>query len=307
MSAAAQPTTISVVIPSLNSPLIDQVVRAIERQTAAGQIVETIVVGQDRHGRVPPGVRFVATPRPISAAAARNLGARLASGAYLLFLDSDCIAAPDLAERLLERHRSGCRLVGGSVAVEPGPYWVRCDNLLVFAPFLAAGDAGLRGWLPSLNLSVERALFERSGGFDERFPGAAGEDVDLCLRLRCMGAEPFFEPRAVVSHRPARATAGAVWAHLRGFGRAQIALQRGHGGQAAPRLNLGLARWSWLIMAGAPLLALWDVLGLYRSMPARARRWELLPGLVWGKLAWYWGVVEALMVYQKGRVAAPLC
>jgi GT2 family glycosyltransferase len=240
---------------------------------------------------VPPGVRFVATPRPISAAAARNLGARLASGAYLLFLDSDCIAAPDLAERLLERHRSGCRLVGGSVAVEPGPYWVRCDNLLVFAPFLAAGDAGLRGWLPSLNLSVERALFERSGGFDERFPGAAGEDVDLCLRLRCMGAEPFFEPRAVVSHRPARATAGAVWAHLRVFGAGYVGLQRAHAGLLGRSLRFELCRRRpWLAVALSPGMALLDSAQIYMRHPALLRYWYALPGVTFARLAWYVGL-----------------
>jgi glycosyltransferase involved in cell wall biosynthesis len=290
----------SIVIPNLHSPLIDQVVHALERQTARNQIAEIIVVGQDRHGRVPVGVRFVETPRPISAAAARNLGASHASGDYVLFLDSDCLAAPDLVERVLERHREGHAVVGGGVAVERAVYWTMCDNLLVFAPFLAATPAGPRDYLPSLNFSIERKMFLEAGGFDTRFPGASGEDMELCLRLRRRGFTPFFEPRAIVAHRPARASAGAVWRHLRAFGRTTVGIRRDYGGGAAPRLNPRLSPLSGLIMALAPVLALWDVVGIYRAVPALRRYWRALPGMAWGKIAWYWGVAEALMLYREG-------
>src|SRR4051812_1867596 len=128
---------LSIIIPNLHSPLIDQVIAALASQTACASIREVIVVGQDRYQRIPAGVRFVATPQPISPAAARNLGAQLASGDYLLFLDADCIAAPDLVEQILSSHRRGHVVVGGAVAPEPGSYWRLCDNLLVFTSFLA--------------------------------------------------------------------------------------------------------------------------------------------------------------------------
>ena len=98
---------ISIIIPNLHSPLIGQVIQALAAQTARSSIREIIVVGQDRYGQIPASVRFVATPQPISPAAARNLGARLAAGDYLLFLDADCVAAPDLVEQLLKCHRQG--------------------------------------------------------------------------------------------------------------------------------------------------------------------------------------------------------
>jgi hypothetical protein len=298
-----QGMTISIIIPNLHSPLIDEVVQALERQTARGQIAEIIVVGQDRYGRVPPTARDIATPRPISCAAARNVGAEQASGDYLVFIDADCIAAPDMIERLLERHRQGYPVVGGSVAVEAGGYWSLCDNMLVFAPFLSVTPAGPRDYLPGLSWSIERALFEQVGGFDQRFTQSAGEDIELGLRLRRHGVTPFFEPRAVLHHRHPRASAGAVWAHLRSFGRTTVGISRDFGRGATRRLSLRLAPLAGLLLALAPLLALWDVVGMFRAMPALRPYWCALPGMAWGKLGWYWGIAETLMLHWRSAPA----
>lgn len=286
---------ISVIIPNLHSPIIATVVAALAQQTACDQICEILVVGQDRAGLTPPAARLVPTPQPVAAAVARNLGAHLAQGDYLLFLDADCIAAPDLLERLLERLQQGQTVVGGSVALESGAYWRLCDNLLAFTPFLATAQSGPRPYLPSLNLMLRRELFLAVGGFAEHFPGAAGEDIDFSLRLRAHGHTLFFEPHAAIYHRPPRTTAGMAASHMRAYGRAHLGVQRDHAGRAAPRLSLRMRPWSGLIMAVAPLLALADALTLLWRNPSLRLRWPCLPGLVWGKAAWYWGVAEALL------------
>lgn len=291
---------ISVIIPNLNSPRIAEVVVALERQTIRAQLTEVIVVGQDREQLVPTWawVRQYKCERPLSAAAARNVGARLASGAYLCFLDADCIAAPHFLERLLERLQTGISLVGGSITPELGDYWRLCDNLLVFAPSLATAAPGERRYLPSLNIMLRRDLFMALGGFDEGFPGAAGEDIDFSLRLRNQGHTLWFEPEATIFHRPARSSAASVATHLRNFGRVHVRLQREHQGRAAPRLGPHLRPWSGLLMALAPLLALADALLLLWRNPALRRYWYCLPGLIWGKAAWYWGVVEGMLAVE---------
>jgi GT2 family glycosyltransferase len=293
--------TISVVIPNLHSPLIDQVVDALERQTARQLISEIIVVGQDRYGRVLPGVRFVETPQPLSAAAARNLGAKLASGDYLLFLDADCIAAPDLVEWLARHFAQGRMVIGGGMAIEPANYWVLCDNLLSFTPFLSQAKPGPRPYLPSFNFSIARALFEHMGGFDERFLGAAGEDVDLSLRLIEDGHVLYFEPAARVTHRPARATARAMLRHLRVFGRAYYSVQREHTLSIRSSL-IGLSpSFAGLIIALSPLLACKDILLLFRDSPALRRHPRAFWGMVWGRTAWYWGVIEGLLAHPAAH------
>jgi GT2 family glycosyltransferase len=292
---------ISIVIPNLHSPLIGQVIDALGQQTAWSAVRELIVVGQDRYGLVPAGVRFISTPRPISPAAARNLGARHAGGEYLLFLDADCIAAPDLIERILARHRQGPAVVGGAVIAEAGSYWTLCDNLLVFAPYLTSATAGPRAYLPSHALSIARAAFAEVGGFDESF-APTGEDMDLSLRLRARGYELLLEPSAGVAHRPARASAAAVFEHMRSFGRGYYHLQRRHAavwrspvGQL-PRRSIGL------LIALIPLLALKDIVWQFaRDRVLRAYA-PAVAGMIWGRIGWYLGVVEGILARPERGV-----
>lgn len=286
---------ISIVIPSLHSPLIDRVVAALQAQTARQSIREIIIVGQDRHQRVPASVTFIRTERPISAAAARNLGARQADAEILLFIDSDCIAEPELVERLLHRHSQGYQIVGGSIAPGTEDYWMQCDHMLIFADFLPSTQAGERSFLPSGNCSIRRDLFFSLNGFDERFPGAAGEEVDLCLRLRKAGHSLFFDPTAQVNHCHARISAATVWNHLRRFGQVQVVQWQRHPDLEPPPLGGHLRRLSGILTASAPLIALADVMRLFLGAPALRPKLHLLPGMVWARTAWYWGVVEAIL------------
>jgi GT2 family glycosyltransferase len=288
--------SISVIIPNLHSPLIDQVIVALERQTAPQLICEIIVVGQDRYGRVPSSVRFVATERPLSAGAARNLGAKLASGDYLLFLDADCIAARDLVERLAAQHAQGRAVVGGSMAIELGNYWVLCDNLLSFTPFLSQAPAGTRPYLPSFNFSISRALFEHIGGFDVRFVDAAGEDMDLSLRLIAVGHTLYFEPAASVIHRPERTSSQAMWQHQRAFGHGYYWVQQRHLKLLRSPLSYIPAAAAGFLISLVPLLACKDILLLLRQSYDLRRAPYAVWGMACGRVGWYLGVIEALMV-----------
>ncbi|KPV51133.1 hypothetical protein SE17_22960 [Kouleothrix aurantiaca] len=290
---------IPIVIPNLHSPLIDEVVAALERQTAREQIGQIIVVGQDRYGKIPPAAQAITTSAPVSAAAARNIGARQARGQYVLFLDADCVAAPDLIERLLARHADGHAVLGGAMSLRAENYWVLCDNLLSFGDVLATAPAGARPYLPSFCLSVQRAAFEAAGGFDEGYPGAAGEDIELCLRLRQLGHDCWFEPAAVVTHRPPRASARAMWRHQRAFGRGYYQVVR----QLPKLLPSPLLRLppiaAPLLAAAAPLLTCADLARLLTSSPALRARPFAAPGLALGRIGWYVGVASACLTSRQ--------
>ena len=61
-------------------------------------------------------------------------------------------------------------------------------------------------------------------GFDPRFHDA-GDDIDLCWRIRKRGGTLGFNPAAVVWHHP-RDSVRAYWRQQRGYGRAEALLER---------------------------------------------------------------------------------
>ncbi|MBA3946246.1 MAG: glycosyltransferase [Herpetosiphonaceae bacterium] len=282
----------SVIIPSLNSPLIGQVVASVALQSSSA--MEIIVVGRDQLGLLQnhAGCVFLDTDQPISPAAARNIGARHATGEILCFLDADCIADEAWLERLVQHHRAGAQVVGGGVRFEDQNYWTVADNIVSFADFLACTAPGLRTHLPSLNWSIRRTLFHDSGGFDERFPQPAGEDTELSFRLRRMGQRLFFAPEATVRHCPARSTAHALWHHLRRFGATYGAIQEQYNPLLGRSLRVRLShRHPYLVAVLAPLLAVLDTATTCRHHPCLLRYWYAMPGIVWGRLAWYSGLI----------------
>jgi glycosyltransferase involved in cell wall biosynthesis len=283
--------TVSVVVPSLHSPIIDRVVDSLRAQTCPP--LEIIVVGMDRHGRLAgrTDLQFIDTGRPISPAAARNTGAAAARGDICCFIDSDCLAAPDWIERIVAPYQQGAQVVGGGVALPGAGYWTLCDNLAGLADFMEWSPAGTRSHLPSLNFSIRRALFESVGGFDQRFTRPSGEDTDLCFRLRRLGHTLLFEPRARITHCPPRNSLRHMWSHFHMFGATYLILQQQYGDLIGRSLRVEVCRrWPWLAVILAPFLALLDALLLFKRNPALLRYWYALPGITLARLAWYAGL-----------------
>jgi hypothetical protein len=78
--------------------------------------------------------------------------------------------------------------------------------------------------IPGCNMAFRREVLEAIGGFDPQFR-AAGDDVDVCWRMREHGFRIGFTPAAVVWHHR-RDTIRAYLAQQRGYGEAEGLLER---------------------------------------------------------------------------------
>lgn len=169
------------------------------------------------------GVRVERPDRNLGFGAGCNLGATLASGEALLFLNADVIvtlgATDMLARRLLSESRVaavGPRVYSGGKlqasarnfpSVRTGLLGRRSllTRLLVGRRRLpkelrySYGGGGEVDWISGACMMVRREAFEEVGGFDEAY-WMYWEDADLCRRLWEAGWSVRFEPSAVIQH-----------------------------------------------------------------------------------------------------------
>jgi hypothetical protein len=100
--------------------------------------------------------------------------------------------------------------------------------------------------IPGCNMAFRRSRLEEIGGFDNQFR-VAGDDVDICWRLRDAGWTLGFSPGAMVWHRPR----GSIRRFLRQqfeYGKAEALLER----KWPERYNrLGHLAWAGDVYGGA--------------------------------------------------------
>jgi glycosyltransferase involved in cell wall biosynthesis len=125
----------------------------------------------------------------------RNVGARLATGSVLVFVDSDCLVDSDYLKSIDDALKaSGASAVGAYYSMSPDPNWLERAWHRLHEP---AAD-GFTTWVPAGNLAVKTDLFWSVGGF--RSDLISGEDVDLCRRIEAKGTPVFQSMRIVSRH-----------------------------------------------------------------------------------------------------------
>ena len=160
-----------------------------------------------------PGVRLVRSEENVGFTGAANLGARHATGEFLVFLNNDAGVEPGWLGALLDAVRSGPEIgaVGalllnadGTVQEAGGIIWSDGTGMS-YGRGRDPLDPSYRyrrevDYCSGACLLVKRGLFEAAGGFDESFaPGYYG-DTDLCFTLRSQGHVVLYEPGARVVH-----------------------------------------------------------------------------------------------------------
>lgn len=145
-------------------------------------------------------------------AVARNHGAQIAQGAWLAFIDDDCVPERGWLHTLAAALQPDV-LVGGAVlnGCPADVYATASQCLFDFLYEYYHRPAGARSQAPfftSNNLALARELFWRHDGFDARM--RLGEDREFCARLVTKGVAMRYAAAARVAHyRPLHV--GTFW------------------------------------------------------------------------------------------------
>jgi GT2 family glycosyltransferase len=280
--------SVSIVIPSLNAPLIDDTVKSLFAQDAAEVITEVLVVGRDERNVLTPHPRvtFVDTKVPVSAPRARNLGIQQARSDMLVFIDADCLATPGWLSHLLLAAQVH-PVVGGSVHFESDSYWAATYNISMFHEFLPSRPPGFRPHLPTLNLLVQRSVIADVGLFDETL--ARGQDTDWTARMTERGYQLYFEPGAAVIHQHERRSARSVLRLWRQSGAYSVRIRRRHPHVLSSSRLFDHPR---LLMLLSPLIALLNSARLFARDRALWRYAAAFPAIYLTKVAWCIGAAS---------------
>jgi GT2 family glycosyltransferase len=208
---------VSVIIPYSKPDVAQATIEKLTHQTYPAELTEILVVGQNSSELEQNWpVRAIETKPIYYPGEARNIGAREATGDYLLFLDDDCEPAPDWIEnnvRELAQSRIGA--VGGQIAGKSKAFFARCVDFSSFA----FSQINRRAEMPvcSASLGVSRNAFEEAMGFSETL--RSGEDIDFCYRLMKMGYVTVYQPAVKVLHNHGRKTFRALMRYSYFYGR----------------------------------------------------------------------------------------
>lgn len=162
---------------------------------------DTLEVARRLAATAPFAVRTQRNERDEGPAAGRNLAAANATAPILAFTDDDCRPTPGWLRAGFAAMQAGHAVVVGAVVApaEAGP------------PHPLGRVVTSNHWrfFTTSNVFYRAEEFANAGGFDVGFVGVGGEDADLGLRVCKAGAEPRYEPTAVVVH-PVRSPSLAV-------------------------------------------------------------------------------------------------
>ena len=233
---------VSVVIPTYNRwAQLVQVLDGYRTQTLPPATFEVLVCDDASSDQTPSQVsayaasapyplRLLPAARNAGPAAARNRGLHAAQAPIVVCTDDDCVPHP----ALLARHAA---TVSPTTAAIGQIAWHPALPVTPFMAFLAPGyrfnfaqihdphNATYRCFYTA-NVALWRATALHLGGFDEHFPYAAFEDIELGYRLHQAGVRLVYDPDALVYHLHAMRLAPMLQSQLRNGESAAYAVKK---------------------------------------------------------------------------------
>jgi GT2 family glycosyltransferase len=250
---------ISVIMVNYKVPLLlRQSLRSL-RESENVNAIEVIVVDNASDdgsaATIPPEfpeITWIQLKTNIGFGKACNVGARNASGEYLLFLNPDTIVSHRTLSTACSfmQERADVGLLGPKILNPDGTLQPGCRRGFptpesamfhffglsrLFPRSRRFGHYHLTWLDPDESSEVDaisgsfmfmrRALFESLGGFDERF-FMYGEDIDLCRRVHEAGFKVWYDPAIQIIHLKGRSSMRRFWHSRIAFYEAMIIYSR---------------------------------------------------------------------------------
>ncbi|AFY96576.1 glycosyltransferase family 2 protein [Chamaesiphon minutus] len=202
----------SIVIPTYNRPdRLRTCLEAIAKIEYSRENFEVIVVDDGSEMPLDP---IVAPFKPdldlkllrqenAGPASARNAGAAIATGKFIVFTDDDCLPTANWLSILATQFASNAQaLIGGQTinALSENVYSTASQLLIDYLyEYYNHGKATVN-FFASNNFALPVEKFRSIAGFDTNFPLAAGEDREFCDRWLDRGGKLVYAPQAQVYH-----------------------------------------------------------------------------------------------------------
>jgi GT2 family glycosyltransferase len=276
------PVDVEVVIPAYDAAaslarVLDAAIAAAGRDRVlvvdAGSRDATAEIARDR------GVRVLRLDQRAGPALARNRGAQASSAEVVLFVDADCVAHRDVADRVRAAFSADpalAALTGSYDDAPPAPnFFSQYMNLRHHLTHQRARRDDATFWAGCG--AVRRSTFLAAGGFDAaRYPTPQIEDIELGLRLRRSGARLRLDPDLQVTHLKRWTLSSVLRTDLydRALPWSELILEDG---ELPSDLNLRWSQRAAALLAAPALIAV-----------------VLLP--VCAALGWWWGAAVAAAV-----------
>ena len=173
-------------------------------------------------------------------AAARNHGAQRARFTWIAFMDDDCVPHPDWLESLRTTFDGAPdHLIGGHTinALPQNPFSSASQALVDYLCGYFDSREGRTRLFTSNNMALRADHFHAAGGFDTRFPRAAGEDREFCDRWIAQRRGTTLARGAIVMHAHSLTLRTFVRQHL-DYGRGAAFFRRARAARRGDAVHL---------------------------------------------------------------------
>jgi len=221
---------VSVIYVYYNTPFeLAQSIASVE-ENSKGIGLEIIVVDNDSPKKIPKtlekkkNIKIIKNKKNVGFGKGCNIGAMVAQGEYLLFLNPDTVVSKSaISEMLKTLRKKNIGIVGPKMLDEDGNTLPTINSFLTFRALFVVysffntmfkkNPISKRFWLYDLDrdkeqkvdvlsgacLMLKRTTFEKVEGFDERF-FMYFEEQDLCSKIKRNGLAVVFNPKAKIIH-----------------------------------------------------------------------------------------------------------